>query len=108
MVTIIIIVACIAVGYGVVYLLRKKRAERGERCPYCKKDFIANEIVEENLIGDGLKNGRWRKLSVTMKCSRCGRMSMLKIMSEYRRSAQGSAAYQHFKAIEEKRRYKNI
>ncbi len=104
MVTIIIIIAAVGLGYGAFYLLRKKRSEKGERCPYCKKEFVAEEVVEENLIGDGLENGRWRKLSVTMKCSNCGRMSTLKIVSSYRRSAHGSAAYQHFKAIEERKK----
>ena len=83
---------------------RKKRndAANTANCSACKTPFTANDIVDENLSGDGIRNsGNTRKIIVTMRCSRCGKEKKFPIYTTYRHHpVKGSPAQQYFRELE--------
>ena len=89
-----------------IFLYRKARNEVASKaqCPTCKITFRANDIIDENLAGDGLTNtGKTRKIIVTMRCSICGNEKKLTIFTAYRHHpTKGSPGRQYFAELAKK------
>ena len=94
-----------SLAYELGFLIGKVFANSTNKtCPKCKHTYKPEDIVSEDLIGDGLsQHGRNRKLSVVVKCHNCNEKRKVKVYTNFRYDDdKGTAAQQYYKKINNK------